>query len=55
VNIGGTNMVQFAVPTATNETSLLLFDLNSGAVQRVTAGANDSGGSGFRQLLIPNF
>jgi hypothetical protein len=39
--------------TATH-TSLLLFDVDGGTLERVTVGANDSGGSGFKVLRIPN-
>jgi len=36
------------------DTSLILFDVNAGSMQRVTVGANDSGGAGFKVLRIPN-
>lgn len=35
-------------------TSLLLWDVDHGTLQRVTVGAADSGGTGFRLLRIPN-
>ena len=37
-----------------NETTLLLFDITAGTLQRVSIGVNDSGGAGFRVLRIPN-
>ena len=39
--------------TATNA-RLLVYDVDSGALARVSVGANDSGGSGFKLLRIPN-
>ena len=39
---------------AASETSLWLYDLDNGAIQQVTVGAADSGGSGFKVLRIPN-
>jgi len=35
-------------------TRLLLYDVDSGAVVRVSVGAADSGGSGYKTLRIPN-
>ena len=37
-----------------NDTRLLVYDVTAGAYRRVTIGANDSGGAGFRLLRIPN-
>jgi hypothetical protein len=39
--------------TATN-TRMLVWDVTAGALRRVSIGANDSGGAGFRVLRIPN-
>jgi hypothetical protein len=39
---------------AAGETSLLLYDTSAGATVRVSRGAADSGGSGYRVLRIPN-
>jgi hypothetical protein len=36
------------------DTRFLLWDVNAGALVRVSVGANDSGGTGFKQLLVPN-
>lgn len=38
----------------TGNTRFLLYDVTSGALQRVVVGANDSGGSGYRMLRIAN-
>lgn len=37
-----------------NDTALLLWDVTAGILVRVTRGAADSGGAGFRLLRIPN-
>ena len=36
------------------ETSLWLYDEDAGSLQQVTVGADDSGGSGYKVLRIPN-
>jgi hypothetical protein len=36
------------------ETPLLLFDIDKGSLQRVSLGAADSGGSGYKLLRVPN-
>lgn len=40
--------------TTGNDTRLLLWDVTAGTFRRVTIGAADSGGAGFRVLRIPN-
>lgn len=35
-------------------TRMLIYDVNSGAAVRVSVGANDSGGTGYKVLRIPN-
>lgn len=40
--------------TTSGHTRFLLYDVTSGALQRVLVGANDSGGSGYRVLRIAN-
>lgn len=37
-----------------NETRFMLFDVTAGALVRVSRGAADSGGAGFRLLRVPN-
>lgn len=39
---------------AADETPLLLYDVTAGTLKRVSRGAADSGGAGFRLLRIPN-
>lgn len=47
-------MVAVGVAASAGETPLFLLDPDNATVQRVTLGAADSGGSGFRCLRIPN-
>ncbi len=44
----------FSPATAATETSMLLFDFDNNTVERVTVGAANSGGAGFKVLRIPN-
>lgn len=48
--------IQFAVKhtVAAGETSLFLYDVDNATLERVTVGAADSGGAGFKVLRIPN-
>lgn len=48
------NCAQFDRSTASGETRFIVYDVDSGALQRVTVGAADSGGTGFKVLRIPN-
>lgn len=40
--------------TTAGETPLLLLDIDKGTFQRVSIGASDSGGTGFKVLRVPN-
>jgi len=40
--------------TTAGETPLLLLDIDKGTLQRVSIGAADSGGTGFKVLRVPN-
>jgi hypothetical protein len=40
--------------TTAGETRLLLYDVDTGTLQRVSVGAADSGGTGYKVLRIPN-
>lgn len=51
--IGGDLTIEGSTITA-GETALLLFDVDNNTVERVTVGAADSGGVGFKVLRIPN-
>ncbi len=45
---------QFDENTTAGETRFLLYDVDNGTLERVTVGAADSGGVGFKVLRIPN-
>lgn len=40
--------------TGTGETRFILYDVDNGKMERVSVGATDSGGAGFKALRIPN-
>lgn len=40
--------------TTAGDTSLLLWDVSAGSLKRVSIGASDSGGTGFKLLRVPN-
>lgn len=46
--------VEFDANATSGETRFLLWDVTAGSLRRVSIGANDSGGAGFRVLRIPN-
>lgn len=45
---------RFDASTTAGDTRFLLYDVDNGTLERVTVGAADSGGSGFKLLRIPN-
>lgn len=47
-------LAQFDPDCAAGETSLWLYDKDNDTLERVTVGAADSGGSGYKALRIPN-
>ena len=49
-----TNAIQADANSTAHNTRFLLWDVDTGALQRVSVGANDSGGTGFKVLRIPN-
>jgi hypothetical protein len=49
-----TERVRVDGTTTAGETALLLWDVDNGALERVTVGAADSGGVGYKVLRIPN-
>jgi len=51
---GGGISGQFDASAVANNTRFLVYDVTAAALRRVTIGANDSGGAGFRVLRIPN-
>ncbi len=51
----GTNIAaEFDSSTIAADTRFLLWDVTAGSLKRVSRGATDSGGAGFRVLRIPN-
>lgn len=54
VFLNGVEKARFDQTVTANDTSLLLWDVTAGSLRRVTIGAADSGGTGYRVLRIPN-
>lgn len=52
--VGATNVAKFDTSSAAGETRFWLYDEDNGTMERVTVGAADSGGVGFKLLRIPN-
>lgn len=44
----------FDKTTTATQTGLMLWDVDNATIERVTVGAADSGGAGFKVLRIPN-
>lgn len=44
----------FQFSSTAGDTRLLVYDVDNGTLERVTVGAPDSGGAGFKVLRIPN-
>jgi len=53
VAVANSEYLRLSAPSAT-ETALWVYDFDNATVERVTVGAADSGGSGFKLLRIPN-
>ncbi len=51
---GGVASARFDGSVTATHTRLLVYDVDNGGMERVTVGAPDSGGSGFKLLRIPN-
>lgn len=54
VSLGSVETLKTDFPTTAGQTGLLLWDVDNGTLERVTVGAADSGGAGFKVLRIPN-
>lgn len=54
VSILGVETAKFDHSAVTDDTRFMLWDVTAGTLVRVTRGASDSGGMGFRLLRIPN-
>lgn len=53
-NIGGNNRFQLDNTATAGNTAMLLYDVDNATLERVTVGAADSGGTGYKVLRIPN-
>lgn len=53
-SVNFTARAQIDDSSTASHTSLLLYDVDNGQLERVTVGAADSGGTGFKLLRIPN-
>jgi len=51
---GGLEAARFDNSSSSGQTRFLVFDVDNNQMERVTVGAADSGGSGFKVLRIPN-
>ena len=54
VSANGAEVARFDASATAGNTRLLIYDVDNGALERVTVGAADSGGTGFKVLRIPN-
>jgi hypothetical protein len=52
--ISFTQRLQVDGTTTAGQTALMLWDVDNGTLERVTVGAADSGGTGYKVLRIPN-
>jgi hypothetical protein len=52
--IGNADKCYLDAPSTATQTALRIYDVDNAAVERVTVGAADSGGAGFKLLRIPN-
>ena len=51
---GGEDVLQGDNSTTATQTRLMIYDVDNAQLERVTVGAADSGGAGFKVLRIPN-
>jgi hypothetical protein len=50
----GVEAGRFDANTTANQTRFMLYDITAGTIKRVSIGAADSGGTGYKTLRIPN-
>lgn len=50
----GVNVAKFDTTTNAGSTRFMVYDVDNGTLERVSVGAADSGGSGYKVLRIPN-
>ena len=54
VTIAGIKVITIDNSTVSGDTRFMLYDVDKGALVRVSVGPNDSAGSGFKSLRVPN-
>jgi hypothetical protein len=54
ISTGGATAASFDASVTAGQTRFLIYDVDNATLERVTVGAADSGGSGFKVLRIPN-
>lgn len=54
VGCGGADAVKFDATAVAGNTRLFVYDVDNAQLERVTIGAADSGGAGYKVLRIPN-
>ena len=54
IRFGHTEMARFDSDSTAGNTRFMVYDVDNATLERVTVGAADSGGSGFKVLRIPN-
>lgn len=54
VQQGATEVARFDSDSTAGNTRFMLYDVDNGTLERVSVGAADSGGTGFKLLRIPN-
>lgn len=54
LQLSGSTALKIDESITATHTRLLIYDVDNGTLERVTVGAADSGGSGFKVLRIPN-
>jgi hypothetical protein len=54
ITAGGAEAARIDKSTTAADTRLLVYDVDNGALARVSVGPNDSGGAGFKLLRVPN-
>ena len=54
VDVGNTEVARFDDSAVAGNTRLMLYDVDNATLERVTVGAAESGGAGYKLLRIPN-
>jgi hypothetical protein len=54
VHVNNVEITRFDLDSTAGNTRFMIYDVDNGTLERVTVGAADSGGAGFKVLRIPN-